>query len=415
MAIRDTRYSQQDYLQFSGDNQLRRSLTVMKYYNQNTYSNLNRNFLDGVTARQVVGSYLKTGERVEGGPIIKGDRKRPNAWSFAAGKTNLMFGNSYQRNGSYGQPVQGSMISVIDGPLRGIIHWPPIASFDNRNTAYEIALSRLNEKVRGGLDLTVALAESSVTYKMIKSLASVQRYFKGIGPKRWANEFLQLRYGWQPLLQDVYNVSEELIRVNLGMMKFKSRAHVLLTPKGFLSNSNIDVSGLGHYTCHGVLTKYELNCFSACELSVVLAPPNNVQQLARWMSLNPLSIAWELTPYSFVADWFVGIGDYMRNLETSITYGSSFSSGYKSLLYAYNGASTLTGDTQGKPYDHSGENNYFTYSVTAKADAGFRWAEFNRTLLTSYPCPNRPIVNTNLSSVRLLSAAALLTQTLKLR
>ena len=31
--------------------------------------------------------------------------------------------------------------------------------------------------------------------------------------------------------------------------------------------------------------------------------------------LNPLSVAWELVPYSFVADWFLPVGSYLNNLD----------------------------------------------------------------------------------------------------
>jgi hypothetical protein len=44
--------------------------------------------------------------------------------------------------------------------------------------------------------------------------------------------------------------------------------------------------------------------------------------------LNPLSLAWELLPYSFVADWFVPIGGYLNTLDATI--GLSFWKGYRS-------------------------------------------------------------------------------------
>lgn len=37
---------------------------------------------------------------------------------------------------------------------------------------------------------------------------------------------------------------------------------------------------------------------------------------------KPLGVAWEATPFSFVADWFFPIGDYLKNLETSEFAGS---------------------------------------------------------------------------------------------
>jgi len=31
---------------------------------------------------------------------------------------------------------------------------------------------------------------------------------------------------------------------------------------------------------------------------------------------DPLSVLWEITPYSFVVDWFIPIGTYLENLNT---------------------------------------------------------------------------------------------------
>lgn len=36
--------------------------------------------------------------------------------------------------------------------------------------------------------------------------------------------------------------------------------------------------------------------------------------------LNPQSIAWELTPWSFVIDWFIPIGNYLNNLDAFASY-----------------------------------------------------------------------------------------------
>lgn len=37
----------------------------------------------------------------------------------------------------------------------------------------------------------------------------------------------------------------------------------------------------------------------------------------RFGLLNPLEVIWELVPFSFVADWFLPIGDYLSALDAS--------------------------------------------------------------------------------------------------
>jgi hypothetical protein len=117
--------------------------------------------------------------------------------------------------------------------------------------------------------------------------------------------------------------------------------------------------------------------------------------------MNPLSITWELIPYSFVVDWFVDIGSYLRNFETGLLYNSIFLSGYKSELYRY-GAELTCGFAQ----HVSGDMKYIARDLNAMT----RRVEFSRTVLGTYPLPNRPSIKADLGSSQLLSAAALLRQ-----
>jgi hypothetical protein len=43
---------------------------------------------------------------------------------------------------------------------------------------------------------------------------------------------------------------------------------------------------------------------------------------------NPLEVAWELIPFSFVADWFISVGDWLRGLTA--LHGLRIVSGFRS-------------------------------------------------------------------------------------
>ena len=127
--------------------------------------------------------------------------------------------------------------------------------------------------------------------------------------------------------------------------------------------------------------------------------------MARWTSLNPVSIAWELTPYSFVVDWFYDLGGYLRNLETGLLYNTRFKSGYKSELYLWESDEIAPmGGTHAV-----GDNSWRIQACKQRT----RRVQFYRTKLTSYPLPHLPRLDAKLGSSRLLSAASLLTQKLR--
>lgn len=120
--------------------------------------------------------------------------------------------------------------------------------------------------------------------------------------KTAANNWLELQYGWLPLLQDAYEGAQFLaqhleaplvhkFRVRYGRPCFpKVGTTVLGTKEGRISGQ-------------------------------IIAKLTEKQAVLMNDLKDPASIAWELMPYSFVVDWFVPIGSYLasRSLAQALT------------------------------------------------------------------------------------------------
>lgn len=120
--------------------------------------------------------------------------------------------------------------------------------------------------------------------------------------------------------------------------------------------------------------------------------------MSNFSSLNPVSIAWELMPWSFVIDWFYDVGGYIRNLETAMLHNSRFIHGY--VTY---GEKTDVKLKQHGTVSVSGSKRIYAYTGGAVRTMK------DRAVLTSYPFPRIPVVSVDLGSGRLANAAALLT------
>lgn len=271
----------------------------------------------------------------------------------------------------------------------------------DRSNVYNAALTRLNDKIRGGLDISIALAEAKTTARMVRALGNViahARNFRSFGStKDLANGWLQWQYGWKPLCNDVFAVADESIRIVLNKLQ-SVRARVTYP---------IKVSGLATRMIveggYDIPINRDGSGKQSCTFSVSYYPKEF--ELARWTSLNPVSIAWELIPYSFVIDWFVDVGSYLRNLESALLYNNVFNSGYVSELFAYDGTETVV---QPNSYEVGIYTRFYTNTARRRRERRFR-----RTRLLSYPLPRAPSISADLNSARLFSAAALLRQLLK--
>lgn len=109
-----------------------------------------------------------------------------------------------------------------------------------------------------------------------------------------ASRFLEIQYGWLPALNDVYGAMDAYERLTRGprFKVFKSSAS---------SNEIVTVP----YTKGDSLQKKTTRVVYYAKLS---EPPSTLRQLGL---LNPASLLWERTPFSFIGDWFVPIGSYL--------------------------------------------------------------------------------------------------------
>lgn len=314
----------------------------------------------------------------------------PNAYHI-----NCQTINANQSSGKYvygnGAVLEGTG-PILHPGSNGVTLLP---SYDY-STLYNKALSKLTDKVRGNLDLSIDLAEYRKTLKMLKLSNEAMDYTKtfvnryGI-PKVLSKAWLTYQYGVRPLLGSIFGVADEMLRDVLG----NSQHYFVRESEMFVPTSVVYSHMLA-----GTLSMKVAS--SSIKKSVTIGMDIRTDQfdLARWSSLNPVSIAWELTPFSFVADWFLNVGGYLRNMETYCLYANKFRSGYTTYLSAGTALATFSQNTV-LPADPV-ISVYGTLTV--------KHVDINRVPLSSYPAPTLPQLKVELGASRLISAASLLAQ-----
>jgi hypothetical protein len=207
-----------------------------------------------------------------------------------------------------------------------------------------------------------------------------------------ARQWLELKYGWMPLHMSIFDCVK-FQREKANRFRVEGR-YTKKVKFGYYDDIQPYSPGLhahgqfsGTYFC-GIRGDYAVRdrtYFNASRLS----------------PLNPVSIAWELVPYSFVVDWFVDIGGYLQNLETAYGAGLNFLQGYETQLYVARAKATI--------FPRQFVNNGFSEWST---QGGLKSSQYRvrrrRLRLTEPPIPRIPSFDPKLGWQRLLSAAALM-------
>lgn len=342
--------------------------------NTTTYAGLNR-----WTSRAYSG-YL--------GAKVKPLKRNPHAYSL--NKQDISFRRQYNTILQYGSNGQVLRREYGYGPglnsnfsgvtVNGSFAWTHL---DNQ------ALSTLNEKLRGELDLSISLFQARQTGMTFRPVDRILHYTKkftsALTRKSW-REFvstvssarLEYMYGVKPLMSDMYNI------LNQDPLISQDSA---ISVESYAKDDGFKPTSVTLNTTVGTVQFPISECNFRMKTKYGMTVATSEHDLARWTSLNPLSIAWELLPYSFVVDWVYNVGGYLRDCETSYLGQTSFICGWKTRISR--GSADI-------------------YHASGFWAGEFEFLDIVRTVLPSYPYPYPPVLKVEMGSGRLLNAAALL-------
>jgi hypothetical protein len=209
-------------------------------------------------------------------------------------------------------------------PYSDTFGFSPEGSFALSNNVILKAQSKLLSRIKGhSFNMAVNLAEMNKTASMLATTLSkfgkaimalkrgdfataarqlgVQKKTSKLKSTDISGRWLELQYGWMPAVDDAYEAAKAFESISQGprTARFYAKGEDL-APIAIGENS---VGPLKWSTRH--YRKYTILCELTEELSFE-------RQLGL---LDPASVLWEITPYSFVVDWFVPFGTYLDNLN----------------------------------------------------------------------------------------------------
>ena len=209
-------------------------------------------------------------------------------------------------------------------------------------------------------------------------------------PSSW----LELQYGWTPLMSDIWAASVWLSRHRQDKPLFHVKSKttdtdvgsILFTPPGS--------------TASRAVQNYDIKHEVWVNLWFKLRNPS-IAELASLGLLNPAAIVWEKTIYSFVVDWFVPVGNWLESLTADL--GFDFQSGSCSQM------SRVKAGGMKEVYWQLGVSPKLTFLEKGTPQFKGEAFKFKRTCYDSSPVPGIYFKNP-LSTLHALNAIALLVQ-----
>lgn len=299
----------------------------------------------------------------------------------------------------------GTSEVTIDGYWPGTPHQPVWPNYDlSLKQAAEIeALLQLKDQrinlaqVWGERDQLARLVGDTATRLARAYKAARARKFreaaKHLGAK-WRGtprNWLELQYAWKPLLGDIHGAVQEIQDI--------PPHEWLVTVKGTSQRNWIETSSL---TAHGGSASFYVKDkhFQGGFVRLDYHPDDDFMILVRRLGLsNPLTLAWELLPYSFVVDWLWPIGDWTSSLDAAI--GFNFRSGSFSRIRRVH-----------RTLSPSWENHDSSVKeIWADFEGGvFKGTELIRTLYSSSPLPRPPSTKNPGSLLHMANGLSLLAE-----
>lgn len=267
----------------------------------------------------------------------------PNPYFTFAGKvTTFPYDYKYKLSSTTYRKWGMTPVALQVGPGPGVLThgtrlqggiYKPIVSQNLINRTNTEAMAKMND---GKINLAVALAEGKRTISMItrtvmsllrlwrfvrsgnigaigRMLGQTIRRYKG---KTLADLWLQFKYGWYPLVQDIFG----------GIQQVKS---ILKGLPYLFRVERVGSEAMAPYPVPGskaIWEESDHNSYASARVILYGRLADYWQTSLNQIGfMNPALIAWELMPFSFVIDWLLPVGTWLQALAAPI--GIAFHSG----------------------------------------------------------------------------------------
>lgn len=328
----------------------------------------------------------------------------PGSWDHEVAQYVLSSGpcrfNGFPNSDTY--TIYSNLPILIESPGT----YPNVPSSDNLLTrSVTAALLKLKGK---GPNLGVLIGERHETARMFINAATAvsqaYRAFRRNNPKDWAkvlkhdvagtskwpSSWLAVQYGVKPFVSDVQAAAEfanKLAQVRPPVVTVKGAAKLKYT-----NQFNAD-PGTGGFM---MKCSDEIDYSAFVRLDYVQSSPLE-SSLSSLGITNPFLVAWELLPYSFVADWFIQIGDYISTWDAA--FGYQFLSGSNTIRFK----AKRSGNAQMRP----------GRSGTANGSISGHYIKLTRRVYTASPLPRTPVFKDPLSYGHVANFASLVVTALQ--
>lgn len=300
--------------------------------------------------------------------------------------------------GAYGFPAPtpspdwGTLTTDLLGKVKGTTWSAPVAMVEASKTIDLVTktavrfASTMQHLRRGQLGLAMGILGVGHQRPSSRRLTRFDSAY-GTNPKgAAAGAWLELQYGWKPLLFDIKNAAETLADRLHDPHSRRTTAKVGKT----VSSNWKDEGGLIEYAPRLRANRY-LSTTSKLTASVTFELDYSASAATAVGITNPALVAWELVPYSFVVDWFIPVGDFLNTLDS--TFGKTFVDGY---TYEKSKHELFYNVYEREGYDNASGTQ--TCSLAIK----------RRQRLLSFPEPELPSFSPKLSLTKMTSALALM-------
>jgi hypothetical protein len=193
------------------------------------------------------------------------------------------------------------------------------------------------------MTLGETMGEAKSSFKMIaKNATALYNMFKklkhgdirgaaravGLKPKKLkniasdaSNRYLELIFGWRPLVEEVYKGIEV---IHKGLRSSTKTGYIT----GYAASSFTLTREPLYADKYGKTTKFNSKFGCHAKYNYSFTHPSSLYEMNQLGILNPVSLVWNLTGSSFVYDWFLPIGNYLDAFSSTI--GLTFEDAYYS-------------------------------------------------------------------------------------